>query len=118
MAVWKSAKSFKGHSKVLTWVFGIARNQAYNFLRKESKGQRLPAEDPSNASHDPTESMHIDLRVQDALETLSPSHREVMHLVFYENLTVREAAELLDIPTGTVKSRLHHARLALAKELS
>lgn len=118
MVVWKSAKNFKGHSKVLTWIFGIARNQAHNTLRKESKGQRLPKEDPTSASHDPTKSLHVDVRVQDALETLSPLHREVMHLVFYENLTVREAAELLGIPTGTVKSRMHHARLALAKKLS
>jgi RNA polymerase sigma-70 factor (ECF subfamily) len=118
MAVWKSAKNFKGRSKVLTWIFGIARNQAHNILRKESKGQRLPETDPSSETHDPTKSMHVDLLVQDALETLSPSHREVMHLVFYENLTVRETAELLGIPTGTVKSRMHHARLALAKELS
>lgn len=118
MAVWKSASNFKGHSKVLTWIFGITRNQAHSILRKESKGQRLPETDPSSEAHDPTKSMHVDLCVQDALETLSPSHREVMHLVFYENLTVRETAELLGIPTGTVKSRMHHARLALAKELS
>jgi len=118
IAVWKSAKNFKGNSNVLTWIFGIARNQSHNILRKESKGQRLPETDPSSATHDPTKSMHVDLCVQEALETLSPSHREVMHLVFYENLTVRETAELLGIPTGTVKSRMHHARLALAKELS
>lgn len=118
IAVWKSAKNFKGNSKVLTWIFGIARNQSHNILRKESKGQRLPETDPSSATYDPTKSMHVDLCVQEALETLSPSHREVMHLVFYENLTVRETAELLGIPTGTVKSRMHHARLALAKELS
>lgn len=118
MAVWQGAKNFKGRSKVMTWILGITRNQAHNILRKESKGQRLPATDATAKTHDPTKSMHVDLCVQDALETLSPSHREVMHLVFYENLTVRETAELLGIPTGTVKSRMHHARLALAKELS
>jgi RNA polymerase sigma-70 factor (ECF subfamily) len=118
MAVWKGAKNFKGRSKVMTWILGIARNQAHNILRKESKGQRLPAPDTASESHDPTQSLHIDLCVQDALETLSPMHREVMHLVFYENLTVRETAELLEIPEGTVKSRMHHARQALAKELA
>jgi len=118
MAVWRSAKKFKGRSKVLTWILGITRNQAHNILRKESKGQRLPEPDSTSQSYDPTQSMHIDLRVQEALTTLSASHREVMHLVFYENLTVRETAQMLDIPTGTVKSRMHHARLALAKELS
>jgi len=118
MAVWKGAKSFSGRSKVMTWILGITRNQAHNILRKESKGQRLPAPDPTTAPHDPTQSLHVDLCVQDALGTLSPLHREVMHLVFYENLTVRETAALLGIPTGTVKSRMHHARQALAKELT
>ena len=116
MAVWKGAKNFKGRSKVMTWILGITRNQAHNILRKESKGQRLPAPDTASESYDPTQSLHIDLCVQDALEAISPMHREVMHLVFYENLTVRETAELLEIPEGTVKSRMHHARQALAKE--
>lgn len=118
MAIWKGARNFKGRSKVLTWMFGIARNQAHNILRKESKGQRLPAADPAADTHDPTETLHVDLLVQDALVTLSPLQREVMHLVFYEHMTVRETAALLKIPEGTVKSRMHHARLALAKELA
>jgi len=118
MAVLKGARNFEGRSKVMTWILGITRNQAHNILRKESKGQRLPDTDPMTQAHDPTQFLHVDLCVQDALETLSPMHREVMHLVFYENLTVRETAELLEIPTGTVKSRMHHARQALAKELT
>ena len=118
MAVWKGAESFKGRSKVMTWILGITRNQAHNILRMESKGQRLPATDSTAETHDPTQSLHVDLCVQDALETLSPMHREVMHLVFYENLTVRETAVLLGIPAGTVKSRMHHARQTLAKELT
>ena len=118
MAVWKGAESFKGRSKVMTWILGITRNQAHNILRMESKGQRLPATDSTARTHDPTQSLHVDLCVQDALETLSPMHREVMHLVFYENLTVRETAVLLGIPAGTVKSRMHHARQTLAKELT
>ena len=118
MAVWKGAKSFKGRSTAMTWILGIARNQAHSMLRAESKGQRLPHTDPTTEPHDPTQSLHVDLSVQDALGTLSPLHREVMHLVFYEHLTVRETADLLGIPTCTVKSRMHHARQALVKELT
>jgi len=118
MAIWKGAQNFKGRSKVLTWILGITRNQAHNILRKESKGQRLPEIDPTTETRDPTKSMHVDLLVQEALEALSPQQREVMHLVFYESLTVRETASLLGIPEGTVKSRMHHARQTLAKELT
>lgn len=118
LAVWKSAAKFQGRSKLRTWILGITRNQAYNLLRGEKKGQRMPSEDASAKVSDPTGSMHRDLAVQDALHALPEQQREVMHLVFYENLTVREAAGLLGIPTGTVKSRMHHARLNLAKELA
>lgn len=118
MAVWKGAKHFKGRSKVMTWILGITRNQAHSLLRKESRGLRLPDTDPSAGTYDPTQSLHVDLCVQDALETLLPIHREVMHLVFYENLSMREIADLLGIPEGTVKSRMHHARQAMAKELT
>ena len=118
MAVWKGAGSFKGRSKVRTWILGIARNQAHATLRREAKGQRLPASDPAAETVDPTASLHTDLRVQEALNALSSHHREVMHLVFFEHLTVKEAASVLEIPEGTVKSRMHHARLTLAKELT
>ncbi|MBU1049332.1 sigma-70 family RNA polymerase sigma factor [Candidatus Bipolaricaulota bacterium] len=118
MAVWKGARHFKGRSKALTWILGIARNQAHSLIRKEAKGQRLPETDSSAETRDPTRNLHVDLCVQEALETLSPMHREVMHLVFYENLSMREIADMLGIPEGTVKSRMHHARQAMAKELT
>jgi len=118
MAVWNGADRFKGNSRVLTWMLGIARNQSHNILRKESKGQRLPESHRGAGTDDPAQSLVRDLHIQDALQTLTPLQREVMHLVFYENLTVREAAHVLEIPVGTVKSRMHHARRALAKELS
>ncbi len=118
LAVWKGADRFRGGSKVLTWIFGIARNQAHNALRQEAKGRRLPNSARHESSSDPTQSMHRDLHVRAALDRISTQHREVMHLVFYEGLTVREAALVLGIPEGTVKSRMHHARKALAKELA
>jgi RNA polymerase sigma-70 factor, ECF subfamily len=118
MAVWRGAKNFQGRSKALTWILGIARNQAHQVLRKEAAGRRLPEDDPTAETRDPTGTLHRDLRVRDALDALSPEHREVMHLVFYEHLTVRETASVLKIPEGTVKSRMHHARHVLAEELT
>ena len=118
LAVWKGADRFRGGSKVLTWILGIARNQAHNAIRREAKERRIPETSRHEQSVDPTRSLHRDLRVQAALDRISAQHREVMHLVFYEGLTVREAAVVLGIPEGTVKSRMHHARRALAKELT
>jgi RNA polymerase sigma-70 factor (ECF subfamily) len=51
--------------------------------------------------------------VQEALDGLSESMRSVVHLVYYQGMKYREAAEILDIPVGTVKSRLHAAIVKL-----
>ncbi len=116
MAAWNAAKRFKGHSKVTTWLLGIAKNQAYNLLRREERGRRLP--EVWDRLPDPSREVEISVHVERALDTLPEAQREVLHLVFYENLTVRETAELLDVPEGTVKSRMYHARKNLAKELA
>lgn len=116
MAAWKGARKFKGHSKVTTWLLGIAKNQAHNLLRREGRGRRLP--ETLDPIPDPAGEIEMAVRVEHALDTLPEAQREVLHLVFYENLTVRETAELLGVPEGTVKSRMHHARKRLAKELT
>lgn len=116
MAAWKGARKFKGHSKATTWLLGIAKNQAYNLLRREERGRRVPEKlDPVP---DPAGEAEMAVHVERALDTLPEAQREVLHLVFYENLSVRETAGLLDIPEGTVKSRMYHARKNLAKELA
>jgi RNA polymerase sigma-70 factor (ECF subfamily) len=115
LTVWKSGASFRGASKATTWILGIARNQAHSLLRREKKGERLP-EDPKGEP-DPAEVAEIDVRVTRALQTLSSDQQEVLHLVFYEEMSLADAAAVLGIPEGTVKSRLFYARKALAKEL-
>jgi RNA polymerase sigma-70 factor (ECF subfamily) len=115
LAVWKQADKFRGTSKATTWMLGIARNQAHSLLRREKKGERLPQDPPSEP--DPAETAEIDVRVKRAMESLSPEHQEALHLVFYEEMSLADAAAVLGVPEGTVKSRLYYARKALAKEL-
>ncbi len=116
VAVWKTADRFKGASKVTTWILGIAKNQAYSLLRREKRGERTP--DDAVTEPDPSETAELCVRVGDAVATLPPHLREVLHLVFHEEMTLGEAAEILGIPEGTVKSRMFHARKALAKVLT
>jgi len=116
VAVWKTADRFKGASKVTTWILGIAKNQAYSLLRREKRGERTP--DDAATEPDPSETAELCVRVEDAVATLPPHLREVSHLVFHEEMTLGEAAVVLGIPEGTVKSRMFHARKALAKVLT
>jgi RNA polymerase sigma-70 factor (ECF subfamily) len=116
VAVWKNADKFRGASKATTWILGITKNQGYGLLRREKRGERTP-EDPV-AEPDPAATAELCVRVEDAVATLPPHLREVLHLVFYEEMTLGEAAAVLGIPEGTVKSRMFHARKALAKVLT
>jgi len=116
IAVWKGASKFAGRSKVSTWIFGIARNQAYSLVRKEIRTERVP--DVSLVQPDPAPGIHRQQRVARALEQLSDDHREVVFLTFYEGLSYGEIASILDIPRGTVKSRMFHAKKQLGEVLA
>ncbi len=115
IAVWKSTHRFQGRSKVSTWIFGIARNKAFDLLRREKRGDRLP--DVSLVSPDPAPALLKAEAVSGAMGMLPESQREVVFLTFYEGLSYGEISRLLGIPEGTVKSRMFHAKKKLAEVL-
>ncbi|HIQ01871.1 MAG TPA: RNA polymerase sigma factor [Anaerolineales bacterium] len=116
VAIWRGAGSFKGGSRVSTWIFGIARNQAHALLRREVRGERVPEE--SLTLPDPAEAVERENRVLSALAKLPPDQREVVVLAFYEGLSYREIARLLGVLEGTVKSRMHFAKRKLREALT
>lgn len=116
VAVWKSADRFAGRSKASTWIFGIARNQALTLLRKEKRTETVA--EPELVQADPSKHILAHERVMKALNRLSDDHREVVYLTFYEGLSYGEIAGILDIPPGTVKSRMFHAKRKLAEVLA
>lgn len=124
----KRIGSFSEASSLSTWLFGIAHNHCRNFARKrrsevvlsdmwlvdrESSGN--PGADTDYGSQATShEQTLIDREaLRQALSTLSSDHREVVMLHEVEGLTYEEAASVLGVPVGTVKSRLHHAFLNL-----
>ncbi len=116
ITVWKSAATYSGKSQVSTWVLGIARNKAYSTLKNEKKGQRLPTH--TAFVNNPAPIIEKKERVLAALDRLPADQREVVFLTFYENLHYKAIAALLQIPEGTVKSRMYHAKRKLAEALS
>ncbi|MEO8136269.1 MAG: sigma-70 family RNA polymerase sigma factor [Betaproteobacteria bacterium] len=122
--VWRAAGRFRGDSQVSTWVLGIARNKALVALRSR------PAEHADIGDFaDILESGFPDGAavlaqrqeregIQRCMRQLSMSHRECLHLAYFEDMSMREIATLLGVPEGTVKSRLSHARMQLAASYS
>lgn len=113
----KAMRRFDGSSALSTWLFGIALNTCRNLARKRrmemsyEHAWELPAKEPGEATLVDREALRV------ALKKLSPPHLEVVILHELEGMTYEEAAQVIGIPVGTVKSRLHHAFLDLRRFL-
>lgn len=113
LAVYRGASSYGGSSAVGTWIFGIARNKVADLLRARGREVATPPEMMTVPCDGGLPGALERDRVEWALEKLTPEHREVVVLTFYEGLSYRDIAGMLDIPEGTVKSRMYYARKKL-----
>jgi RNA polymerase sigma-70 factor (ECF subfamily) len=120
--VWKKAGTFRGESKVSTWMFGIARFKALTRLRKTSVTEvdvddAGPLADPGEQPDEALARDRVRARITRALGQLSADHREVMELTFFQGCAYPEIAELVGCPVNTVKTRMFHARKQLRELL-
>lgn len=100
------------------WVFAIARNAWRDELRARGRSQQLFApEEAGELIADRVAQPAQQLELAMALAALPPDHREVVALVLVEGMSYGEAAELLEVPVGTVTSRLARARATLQAHL-
>ena len=120
LAVWEGACRFRGDCRVRTWLLTIARYRAINKYR-ERKIETVPLEEmsvePDALSVDGLVHCGEWMDMRAALGHLPQEQREVLELIFYHGLSGREAAKVLRIAPGTVKSRLYRARTALRELL-
>jgi RNA polymerase sigma-70 factor (ECF subfamily) len=123
LEAWRHAGEFEGRSQVATWLMSIARFRAISECRRRSEAQldeRSAAiiEDPSDTpavSMDKRERSDI---LQRCLGRLTPLHREVINLTYYQGKKIEEVAQSIGAPINTIKTRMHHARLRMAELLA
>ena len=118
------AAAFRGESNLGTWVYRVALNHCLRFREKSGRlPDQLPAEfdcaEPQSATGPEQNAVRRELsgQVERALGRLSPLHRDVVILHELHQLTYQECASVLQIPVGTVKSRLSNAFAALRTTL-
>jgi RNA polymerase sigma-70 factor (ECF subfamily) len=119
--VWKAPARFRGDAQFSTWLIGIARNKvlmAFRGRKPDSKHEDLDDVAETVASEDAGafEILAGQQRregVRHCMDKLSDEHRECVHLVFYEGMSLAEVAQVQSCPEGTVKTRLFHARQKL-----
>jgi RNA polymerase sigma-70 factor (ECF subfamily) len=130
LAIWKSAASFRGGSLFKTWLFSVARNVGLSYFRHyvskkaESAGllfgdeefENIPEAGPGILQR--LETQERAARVRAAVEKLPDKFKTVLLLREWEELPYEEIAAVLQVPLGTVRSRLHNAHAALLKTLT
>jgi RNA polymerase sigma-70 factor (ECF subfamily) len=118
---WKSMHTQREPHKARAWLFQILRFR-YAHLLRDAKARLRPATltdgmDIADSSPPPADLLAEREALQAALDELSPDIRETFLLVFMQGLKCREAAEELNVPLGTVLSRLNRARVAMRTRL-
>jgi RNA polymerase sigma-70 factor (ECF subfamily) len=115
--VWKNPDRFRGQSKLSTWLIGIARYKMLTALRERGAEHdhddlddhdEIPADGPGTFELLAEQQRREGVRR--CMDKLSDEHREALHLVFYEGMSVNEVALVQHCPENTVKTRLFHAR--------
>jgi RNA polymerase sigma-70 factor (ECF subfamily) len=107
--VWRKAATFEGRSQVSTWILGITRNKALDARKARS----------TDGWDEEVAFQKNDLRavMRKCLAQLSPTHREIIDLVYYHGKSIDEIARLTGAGQATVKTRMFYARKHLAELL-
>ena len=119
----RALRTFRGDAQLSTWFHRVAINASYDHARKRKRRLAQPIDDEHDRADEgpgPEESAVAASRaaaVHRALAAISAEHRAVIVLHDLQGLDYPEVAEALGIPLGTVKSRIHRARVELAKRL-
>lgn len=119
----RALKRFREEAQLSTWFHRVTVNASLDHMRKRKRRSSTPIEDvaeqPSSdpGPEDAAAGAARAAEVHRALSRLSSEHRAVLVLHDLEDLDYAEAATALDIPVGTVKSRIHRARIEMAKLL-
>ena len=115
----KSAHRFRGDSAIYTWLHGILLNLCRRHLRKQKRlvfeEEPLLRETSPPCPVDESDRDFCSAGLAAALRKLSPEHREVIVLRYYEEMKIEEMARQIGASKGTVKSRLHYAVRHLEK---
>jgi RNA polymerase sigma-70 factor (ECF subfamily) len=122
LAAWRGARAYHGTGEVPAWLWGIARRrlaslarrQPHDSLALEAAGERV---DPGAGPEEAALGRDASARVRAAVARLPDDQRAAITAVVYQGQSIEQAALAAAVPQGTIKSRLHRARLQIREEL-
>lgn len=113
--VFRNIKKFKGDSKLFSWMYRIATNEAITFLNSKARKMNISNEELQEKLIDNLESdvyfegEKIQLQLQKAISTLPEKQRQVFNMRYFQEMKYQEIAEILQVTEGSLKSNYHHA---------
>ena len=113
--VFKNIQNFKGESKLFSWMYRIATNEAISFLNKKAKQHQISSEELqqqliANLESDVYfEGDQIQLKLQKAIASLPAKQQQVFNMKYFQELKYREMSEILETSEGALKASYHHA---------
>lgn len=126
--IWRSLESYRGDCALESWIYRIAANCCMDFLRKKKRDQSVSVEplreqgfdpaDPSPGTEDRVVAEDEHRRLRIAITELPDDQREALILTQLEKISYEEAARMLGVSEGTVKSRVNRAKARLKEILS
>lgn len=122
-ALLDGSASFEERSSLKSFLFAVIRNKARSASRKKSLLSLVGLDNISTPSVQPQVHNKMDdaervAAIRAAIQQLSPRQRDVLELVFYHELTVEEAADVLDLQLGTARTHYARAKKALRRQLT
>ncbi|MER7777023.1 RNA polymerase sigma factor SigM [Streptomyces sp. NPDC096191] len=127
VSTYRAAHTFRGQAAVTTWLHRITVNACLDRARKAASRKTAPVDDterleqllePHESASAPAERNDLHRQLLKALGTLPADQRAALVLVDMQGYPVAEAARILDVPTGTIKSRCARGRARLLPQLS
>ena len=121
--VWRCGSTFAGRARVSTWLLAITRNKALDIIRRSplkpfEQIESVTMEDETDGPEVAVQKKQAASVLSGAFRNMSAADREIIDLVYYHESSINEVARVLNIPKGTVKTRMFYARKRLSALLA
>lgn len=113
--VYQNLAKFKGESKLFTWIYRIATNEALNFLQKQARKNNIPYDE---VAYEMSQNLEADvyydgdqilIKLEQAVAQLPEKQRLVFQMKYFQEMKYQEISEILDTSVGALKASYHHA---------
>ncbi|MDX2444593.1 MAG: sigma-70 family RNA polymerase sigma factor [Bacteroidales bacterium] len=115
LKAWRNLKNFKEKAQLYTWLYRIATNEAFSYIKQKKKNSIVPYEDYENYLSNTLESDvyfsgdEIQMKLQKAILTLPDKQRMVFNMKYFDEIKYEDMSEILGTSVGALKASYHHA---------